>query len=93
MASKRPKQKFYESDLVQIADDLGPCMSHFRRGCLAMVVDSKWKDWGVYEYTLLFDNGNTCAWYAENQLTLKGERQTDLYHEWQADVEEEEEEE
>jgi len=83
MRTQQPKQKFYESDLVQIADDLGPSMSHFEKGCLAMVVDSEWKDWkNAYEYTLLFDDGNICAWYGEDQLTLQGERQTDLYHKW-----------
>lgn len=83
--AQRPKQKFYQADLVMITEDLGSAMGHFKGGCLGLVTACITPLVGSgeqHQYSLLFDDGDICAWYYEDQLTLKGERQTDLYHKW-----------
>jgi len=85
----RPRQKFYESDLVRVADDLGPSMSRFDSGCEAIVVGSELHETHYtdrieehHEYTIMLDYGNIVSWYQEDQLSLVKERQTDLYNKW-----------
>ncbi len=89
----RPHQKFYEGDLVKVADDLGYSMDHFTKGCAAIIVHSTLHTKHLssdeteehHEYGIMFENGSTSAWYEENQLTLIKERQTDLYNKWMDD--------
>ena len=78
---RRPRQKFYEGDLVKIADDLGHGMDHFEKGCEAIVVYSKLHEIH-HKYGLRIKGGRGGAWYKEHQLTLIKERQIDLYNEW-----------
>lgn len=69
-------QKFKPGTFVQIASDLGPCMSHFEKDRPAMVEHTYKHAYGgdgVKEYSLLvrYDDGtwSSVAWYEENQLT------------------------
>jgi hypothetical protein len=68
------KQKFVRGDVVQIADDLGPTMSHFRGDTQAVVMGSYKDQYGgdnVDSYSVMFlDNGQTCSWYHTHQMTL-----------------------
>ncbi len=73
-------QKFKRGDVVMVADDLGPHMSHFRAGAEAIVMGSYADKFGSSDpycsndfksFTLMFtDNGNQSSWYEEEQLTL-----------------------
>lgn len=68
------KQKFKRGNLVHVAKDLGQSMSHFRNDTDAIIIGS-YADLfggdGYDRYTIMFlDNGEQCAWYWEDQLTL-----------------------
>lgn len=76
------KQKFRRGDLVKIADDLGPSMAHFEKGCTAIVLGS-YADlysamsrggYGQDRYCLLVISPRrgvySCSWYDEDQLAL-----------------------
>lgn len=86
-------QKFKKYDLVRIADDLGPCMSHFTSGCDAIIIASYFDEYGGedsdHHYTLYLPlvngvGGGTSAWYYEEQLTLISHDRKDLFYEWKA---------
>ena len=68
------KQKFKRGNLVYIAKDLGPLMSHFTSGVNAIVVYSYAEQYGgenISSYSVMFlDDGNLSSWYHESQLTL-----------------------
>ena len=69
------KQKFKHGDLVQVADDLGPTMAHFDKGCRAIVIGSYADKYGGNNrtsYTLFIEGGGETSWYEEGQLTLLG---------------------
>ena len=78
---RRPKQKFYESDLVYITQDLGISRAHFPSNCLAVIIDSTYED-GEYEYSLLLKDGDEISWYEEDDLTLKCSSWREGYHKW-----------
>lgn len=68
-------QKFKRGDLVRIAKDLGPSMSHFTADALAVVVGSYKDQYGggreaEKSYTLHIQGRGPCSWYHEHQLTL-----------------------
>jgi hypothetical protein len=84
-------QKFHKGDLVRVADDLGPMMSHFTAGIDAIVIGS-YKDQysgsgghNEKEYTLHLKGQGECSWYWENQLTLLEKGRTDLLAQWKAE--------
>jgi hypothetical protein len=67
------KPKYAIGDVVQIADDLGPYMSHFPgAGKTAMVIESDpYNDNDAeYKYGLRIENHGDSWWYYESQLTL-----------------------
>jgi uncharacterized protein YodC (DUF2158 family) len=71
------KQKFFRGDLVRVAEDLGPMMSHFTGDCDALVLGSYNDQYGggnVDSYSLLLMPDNRqmyrCSWYHEHQLKL-----------------------
>lgn len=69
------KQKFKRGDLVHIAKDLGPYMSHFDNDCDAIILGSYRDQYGgednVDDWSVLFcDSGGECSWYHTNQLTF-----------------------
>lgn len=68
------EQKFKRGDVVHIASDLGPCMSHFDADKDAIVMGSYRDQYGgsdVDSYTVMFcDTGGECSWYHTHQLTL-----------------------
>lgn len=72
MAKK--KQKFQLGDIVRVAKDLGPQMTHFSgKGEMALVIGSYSDQYGgedVDSYTLYFQRGGECSWYLEHQLSL-----------------------
>lgn len=69
-------QKFFAGDLVRIADDLGPSMSHFTSGCEAVVIYSYAEHYGETRgrytkmYCLYLPNEGESSWYEEEQLTF-----------------------
>lgn len=71
-------KKFQIGDIVQIADDLGPGMSHYSAGKPAVVMYTYSTEYGSGEITLndqygLYIGGEgTCAWYYPHQLTKIG---------------------
>jgi hypothetical protein len=68
------KQKFKRGDVVHIAADLGPTMSHFTADKDAIVMHSYADKYGGDShdiYSLMFcDDGSQCSWYHEHQLTF-----------------------
>lgn len=78
-------QQFLTGDLVQIADDLGTVMCHFKSGVPAIVIGSYADKYGRgsdESYTLLFEDGNQSAWYEGHHLTLIEPARFDLYSQW-----------
>lgn len=69
-------QKFFKGDLVRIAKDLGPSMSHFEKDCEAVVMYTYAEAYGPgrrneTQYSLvLLPSGAQVSWYDEDQLTL-----------------------
>ncbi len=67
-------QLFKRTDVVHIAADLGPSMSHFSGAGQEAIVMSSYSDQyggradGPHDYTLLIDGSET-SWYHEHQLT------------------------
>lgn len=79
-------QKFRMGDLVQVADDLGPMMSHFTSGRRAIVMGSyndKYGGGNIESYSLWLEGRGECSWYYEWQLTLIEKNRCDLLEEWQ----------
>jgi hypothetical protein len=68
------EQKFKRGDLVRIAKDLGPSMTHFESDQDAIVMGSYRDQYGgdhkVNDYTIMFDNGGEVSWYHTHQLTF-----------------------
>lgn len=66
------EQKFKRGDVVRIAKDLGPSMSHFQADKDAIVLGSYRELCGGgngNSYNVMFcDTGSECAWYEEWQL-------------------------
>lgn len=85
------KQKFHKGDLVQVAKDLGPSMSHFTGDCRAIVIGSYRDKYGggkdeTQLYTLFLEGRDTCSWYHEHQLTLIKRGQYDLLDTWEEEA-------
>ena len=80
-------QKFQRGDLVKIANDLGPSMSHFDAGIEAIVTGSYADQYGgddTRSYTLhLGPTRGECSWYHEEQLTLIEPGAVDLLRQWE----------
>lgn len=67
------QQKFQAGDLVRVADNLGPSMEHFQKGCNAIVLGSYADQFGGDNhevYTLFIENHGEVSWYYESQLTF-----------------------
>jgi len=83
-------QKFSRGDLVRIAKDLGPHMTHFKSDCLAIVCysdrdsddDSDADPGEPPSYSLYLENGRESSWYEEHQLTLIEPSRLDLLAKW-----------
>lgn len=79
------EQRFHKDDLVRVADDLGPGMSHFTSGCDAIVVGSYADKHGgdcTWDYSLLLRDEGEVAWYSEHQLTLIDRSRADIRTAW-----------
>ena len=89
-------QKFHVGDLVQIAKNLGSCMSHFTNDARAIVLGS-YRDehgggkGGEQDYSLFIEDRGFSAWYYEHQLTLIKTKQIELLTLWREKYNEEEE--
>lgn len=79
------KQKFNRGDIVRIADNLGPYMSHFESGIDAIVCGSYSDKFGGTDtdsYTVYIKGSGETSWYHEEQLTLIDAGRLDLLSEW-----------
>lgn len=82
------KQKFHKGDLVQVASDLGPSMSHFPAGVRAIVLGSYNDQFGGGDkhsktsFSLYLEGEGESSWYYEHQLTLIEHRKLSLLKEW-----------
>lgn len=86
-------QKFHRGDLVHVAKDLGPSMSHFTSDVDAIVIGSYHDQYGggnIRDYTLHLKGDGQCSWYSEHQLELLEHGRTDLLEQWKAEEEAEE---
>ena len=80
-------QKFKKGDLVRIAKDLGPSMSHFQSDCDAIIIGSyadKYRGDNTDSYTLHLKGRGQVSWYEEHQLTLIKPNCIDLLRQWEA---------
>lgn len=79
------EQKFKRGNLVHIAKNLGPTMSHFDNDKDAVIIGSYADLYGgsdTKSYTVMFiETGNECSWYEEHQLTLVNEGGGHLFKE------------
>lgn len=80
------KQKFKKGDLVQVADDLGPMMSHFTSGCRAIVIERSGGDYGLF-----LEGHGECWWYHTEQLTLIKKNSMALLKKWEKAEQDEDE--
>jgi hypothetical protein len=84
------KQEFHKGDHVRVADDLGPSMSHFQKGCEAIVIGSYADQYGgssTDSYTIHIKGGGQCSWYYAQQLTLIERNRSDLLKQWEDELE------
>lgn len=82
-------QKFHRGDLVHVAKDLGPSMSHFTADVDAIVLGS-YNDLYSSEgsgrgYALWLKGVGKSSWYDEDQLTLLEHGREDLLQKWTAE--------
>jgi hypothetical protein len=74
MTIPHEEQKFMRGNLVHIAKDLGPHMSHFTNDVDAIIIGSYRDLYGgssVGGYSVIFpDDGSAVSWYEEDQLTF-----------------------
>lgn len=75
-------QKHRTGDLVRVAKDLGPAMSHFESDCDAIVIDR-----GVGGYIIFIKDKGKTAGYEGHQLTLIEENRVDLLKQWEVEIE------
>jgi hypothetical protein len=91
MKSAKATQKFRRGDVVRVAKDLGPSMSHFYSDVDAIVMGSYADKYGgddVTSYTLmLLPEGSEVSWYYEHQLTLIRHGDEDLIKQTKMDRE------
>jgi hypothetical protein len=84
------EQQFHKGDLVRVAHDLGPTMSHFKADCDAIIMGSYADQYGGsdrHSYTLYLKGDGETSWYDACQLTLIEHGRLDLLEEWRAEAE------
>ena len=84
-------QKFHSGDLVHVAKDLGPAMSHFKADVDAVVIGSYNDQYGGRNgndvFTLYIKGRGRSSWYYDYQLTLIERGRHDKIQEWEAEAE------
>jgi hypothetical protein len=88
-------QKFQKGDLVRIAKDLGPSMSHFTDDCEAIVIGSYADQYPQYDkgeraqqkFMLHLKGLGQSSWYSVGQLTLIESGRLDKLHAWEDEAE------
>jgi hypothetical protein len=87
-------QKFHMGDLVHIAQDLGPMMTHFVSDQDAIVLGSYADQYGDPRsvqgepvYTLFLKDRGETSWYYESQLHLLENNRRDLLRQWREELE------
>lgn len=73
------------ADHVRIAEDLGYSMSHFEKGCEAIVQYSYFDCYGhgsKDEYSVLLKGRGSVSWYRGDQLTIITEADHILHKQW-----------
>lgn len=86
-------QKYKKGDLVHVAKDLGPCMSHFTNDVDAVVIGSYKDQYGgsdTKSYTLNLKGSGETSWYEEHQLTLIEHNRLDILKKWKEEEKAEE---
>jgi len=81
-------QKFHKGDLVHVAKNLGPCMSHFTLDVDAIVIGSysdQFGGGGTSSYTLHLKGPGKSSWYEEHQLSLIEHNRIDILEQWEAE--------
>lgn len=87
MNPPKKRQQFRHADLVRIADDLGPSMDHFHKGCDGIVINSYYEKYGKSgndphnSYTVFIDGHGEHSWYEGWQLAFL-RNDPDLLTEW-----------
>ena len=81
------KQKYFVTDLVHIGGEKPQGIGTHRWDCDAIILYSDDEhgcryDNGEFEYDVLFEDGNGCAWYPESCLTLIKRNQYELLKKW-----------
>lgn len=85
-------QKYKNGDLVRVAKNLRPSMSHFASDCDAIVIHSYADKYGgnnINSYCIHIKGEGQCAWYEECQLTLIESDRLDILCEWEQKAEKE----
>jgi len=81
-------QKFHKGDLVHVAKNLGPYMSHFTSDVDAIVIGSYSDQFGgndTSSYTLYLKDAGESSWYEERQLSLIDHNRMDILKQWEAE--------
>ena len=68
---KMLKQKFRRGNLVHIKK--GACQFNFKQGCNAIILGSYDDFFGggdIFQYSVMFEDGEPCSWYRDRQLIL-----------------------
>lgn len=87
----KPEQQFQVGDLVHVAKDLGPSMSHFTADVDAIVIGSYADQYGgtnTDSYTLHLKGRGQSSWYYGKQLTLIEKNRAELLELWEKEAEE-----
>lgn len=82
-------QKYNKGDHVQVAEDLGPMMSHFESGCEAIVIytyNEKYGGGDIDSYCIHIKGRGEVSWYHEPQLELIEENRLDLLGQWEEEA-------
>jgi len=85
-------QKYKKGDHVQVAKDLGQCMSHFQSDCEAIVIDSYADQYGgsnTDSYTIHIKGSGRVSWYEEHQLKIIQPDRLDLLDSWEVEANQE----
>ena len=81
--------KYKKGDHVQVAKDLGRCMSHFQSDCEAIVIYSYADRYGgsnTGSYSIHIKGSGKVSWYEEHQLEMIQADRLDLLDLWEKEA-------
>lgn len=85
-------QKFNKGDHIQVAKDLGSCMSHFQNDCEAIVMytyNEKYGGGDIDSYCIHIKGHGQVSWYHEGQLKLIQADRLNLLEQWEDEAKQE----